>query len=42
MGGIVIQDASETSRRLAADARLRGTDFGRLFGGGERRDGLID
>ena len=41
MSGIIVQDASETSGRLAADARLRGTNFGRLFGGGEGRNSLV-
>lgn len=36
MCGIIVQDISETSRRLAADARLGWTDFGRLFRSGER------
>lgn len=36
MCGIVVQDISKTSRRLAADARLVWTDLGRFFGGGER------
>jgi hypothetical protein len=36
MGRVVVQDISESSGRLAADARLRRTDLGRLFGGSER------
>jgi hypothetical protein len=34
--GVVVQDVSETSGRLATDARLRGTDLGRLLCGSER------